>query len=92
VLKTPYFAVSDDAGNFAIRDVPPGEYRLHVYHERATQKTLDQLERSVIVAPGGLDIPALVISETGYVQTPHQDKYGMDYPAGDDLLYSRGQR
>jgi plastocyanin len=90
VLRTPYFAVSDASGNFAIPDVPPGEYRLHVYHERALQQNLEAREQTVKVAAEDLCLPRLAISETGYVQLPHQNKYGLDYPASSDqLLYSK---
>jgi plastocyanin len=93
VLKTPYFAVSDASGAFAIRNVPPGEYRLHVYHERSLQQTLIGVEQTVKVTAEGLDVPRLAISETGYVQTPHQNKYGMEYPpAAEDQLYSRDKK
>jgi plastocyanin len=93
VLKTPYFAVSDDSGHFAIAGVPAGEYRLHVYHERALPQTLEALERTMTVSSDGLEVAPLVISETGYVQTPHQNKYGLDYPAAEDqLLYSRERK
>ena len=93
VLKTPYFAVSDESGAVSIPDVPAGDYTLHVYHERALPKTLSAFERTVKVGPEGLDLSRLVISETQYVQPPHQNKYGMDYPAAEDsLLYSRDKR
>jgi plastocyanin len=45
VLDTPYFAVSNKAGAFEIVNVPPGEYQLHVFHERAAEETLDSLTR-----------------------------------------------
>jgi Polysaccharide lyase family 4, domain II len=35
VFDHPYFAVTDDAGAFTIRDVPPGEYTLELWHEPA---------------------------------------------------------
>jgi plastocyanin len=93
VLNTHYFAVSDDSGNFTIADVPAGEYRLRVYHERALPQTLKALEQTVKVTGEGLQVQPLVISETGYVQTPHQNKYGMDYPATDDqITYSRDRK
>jgi plastocyanin len=90
VLKTPYYAVSDASGGFTIKDVPPGEYRLHVYHERALPQTLQSMECVLKVTAEGLPVPQLVISETGYVLTPHPNKYGREYPATDDqLMYSR---
>lgn len=93
VLKTPYFAVSDESGAVSIHGVPAGEYVLHVYHERALPNTLEALQRTVRVTAEGLDLSKLVISETHYVQPPHQNKYGMDYPAAEDqLLYSRDKK
>lgn len=43
VAETPYFAVSDRAGNFAIPAVPPGHYEVVAWHERAraVRKTID---------------------------------------------------
>lgn len=35
VAETPYFAVSDREGRFAISGVPPGRYELVAWHERA---------------------------------------------------------
>src|SRR5450432_781347 len=61
VLKTPYFVVSDASGNFAIADVPPGEYVLHVYHERALQQNLDAMKQTVKVAAEDLCLPLLAI-------------------------------
>jgi plastocyanin len=89
VLKTPYYAVSDASGTFAIPDVPPGEYRLHLYHERALQENLEAMEQTVKVQVEHMCLPRLVISETGYVQLPHNNKYGLDYPATDGLLYPK---
>lgn len=34
VLQNPYFAVSDETGNFSINQVPPGKYTLRVWNER----------------------------------------------------------
>jgi plastocyanin len=80
VLKYPWFAVSNAAGAFAIHDVPEGDYRLHLYHERTASKTLQALERTVTVSARGVALPSISISETGYVETPHKNKYGHDYP------------
>ncbi len=34
VLDTPYFAVTDQDGNFELQDVPPGDYIVKVWHEK----------------------------------------------------------
>jgi plastocyanin len=38
VSPTPYFAETDDAGNYAIKDVPNGSYKLVVWHEGAKEQ------------------------------------------------------
>jgi len=92
VVDTPYFAVTNRAGEFTISNVPPGEYRLDVFHERATDETLRPLERRVTVGSGNLALPPVEISEAGYLPTPHKNKYGKDYPktVDDGVFYPGG--
>jgi plastocyanin len=80
VLKSPYFTVSAKSGEFNIANLPPGSYRLHVFHERATQPTLDALTRIVDVPAGAVEEGVIAVSETGYLNLPHKNKYGKDYP------------
>lgn len=80
VLPNPYYAVTDSAGGFTIANVPPGEYQLRIFHERALPEVLRFLERRIAVPDGGLRLPLISISETGYTPTPHLNKYGMEYP------------
>ncbi len=47
VSDNPYHAVTDDAGGFAIEDVPPGTYKLKVWHE-----LLGSVDREVKVEGG----------------------------------------
>ena len=47
VVDTPYYAVTDEAGGYVIRNVPPGKYTLVVWHEKK-----DGLEREVAVEAG----------------------------------------
>lgn len=47
VLKHPYFAVSDELGRFEIRNVPPGVYKLVVWHEK-----LGEQERELTLLAG----------------------------------------
>lgn len=78
-LNTPYYALSDTAGNFKLPDVPPGRYRLQVWHERALPATLDALARTVQVNSTGLELGSLRISEEGYIPQPHPNKHGAEY-------------
>ena len=34
VLENPFFAATDAAGNYTIKNVPPGKYKLKAWHER----------------------------------------------------------
>jgi plastocyanin len=89
VLNTPYFGATQKNGNYQLQDVPPGEYSLRFFHERATQTTLDSLTRRVTVVEGNITLPAVAISESGYIVIPHHNKYGHDYtsPPDDDGVY-----
>ena|SRR5579884_12903 len=80
VQNTPWLAVSSHAGEFSIAGVPPGIYRLHVYYERATKETLDNLTETIEVGEGRSVVPPIRVSETGYIEAPHKNKYGRDYP------------
>lgn len=82
VLKSPYYAVSAKNGEFSIANVPPGQYRVRVFHERATEQTLHALERTVDVNGSDLALPGITVSESGYLLVPHKNKFGNDYPAG----------
>jgi plastocyanin len=80
VLRSPYFAVSNKSGVVEISNVPPGSYRLHVFHERATEQTLDALVRTVEVSNDSVTLPPISVSESGYLQVPHKNKFGKEYP------------
>ena len=80
VLSSPWFAVTNAAGDFSIA-APPGDYRLKFFHERALPDVLTALERPVTVASDDLALGVVTISEAGYLVPPHKNKYGKDYPA-----------
>src|SRR6266478_2798523 len=80
VMDTPYFAVSDKTGFFTIENVPPGDYQLHVFHERASAETLDSLTRKITVEIAALELTQMQISESGYLPVEHKNKYDKDYP------------
>ncbi len=76
-LNTPFFDKTKGDGHFEIANVPPGDYVLHA--------TLERLSRKVTVEDAPVTLPAIVISESGYLPIPHKNKYGRDYaPAPDE--------
>jgi plastocyanin len=92
VLSTPYFTATEKDGSFEI-DVPPGAYDLNVFHERATEQTLQQLSRRILVTDSPLRVPPIAVSESGYLPAPHKNKYGKDYapPPDDQVSYGRNR-
>ena len=80
VLDTPWFAATNTQGSFRVAAVPPGEYVLEVFYERALPDVLERLERHVTIGPDDLTLPELLIAEVGYVARPHKNKFGKDYP------------
>lgn len=39
VLQNPYYAVTDKAGNFEIKGIPPGTYKLTFWHEKLKESS-----------------------------------------------------
>jgi plastocyanin len=78
-VDTPFYGISDQSGNFLIRDVPEGHYRFNVWYERSTAENLAELTRSVQVTSSGLDLRVIKISEEGYIPRPHPNKFGQEY-------------
>jgi hypothetical protein len=59
--------------------VPPGEYELRMFHERALPENLEFLEHRITVPEGGLTLPLVSISETGFIPVAHLNKFGKEY-------------
>jgi plastocyanin len=93
VAPTPYIAVSTKGGEFSIQGVEPGEYRMRVFHERSSEQRLRELEKKVTVDRPVVTLPPIVVSESGYIEVPHKDKYGKDYPPviEDRAMYPAGR-
>ncbi len=83
VLNTPYFLKTARNGSFEM-NLPPGEYELSFFHERATEQELAGLARRIVVSESALRLPPIMISEAGYLVAPHKNKYGHDYPPSPD--------
>jgi len=67
VMANPYYAVADGQGRFVIGGVPPGRYRLHVWHD--CYKTISQ---DVVVEAGK-------ITHQKVVYLPEQFRIDMRY-------------
>ncbi len=47
VLQNPYFTLTDNSGKYEIKNVPPGTYKLKVWHEK-----LQETSKEVVVGEG----------------------------------------
>lgn len=74
VLPTPYFTQREGAGAFRL-DLPSGRYRVTAWSERASPVTTE-----IAVAEGDSSIPDLTLDESKYVELPHKNKFGQEYP------------
>lgn len=81
VVDSPYFAVSGKSGDIQISNVPPGNYRLKVWHERAKDDVLNALSKQITVSGGGASLGTIQVDEAGAFSVQHKNKDGKDYAA-----------
>lgn len=74
ILPTPYITQRDGAGAYRL-DLPAGRYRLTAWSERAPSASTE-----ITIAEDGSSIPDLTLDESKYVELPHKNKFGQDYP------------
>ena len=79
VTKSPYYAVSNTAGEVAISGVPAGRYQLNIWHERCLPEALRSLSREVALSPGSTSLGELRLPESGDLLSKHKNMYGRDY-------------
>jgi len=76
-LPTPYYAVSNAAGDVTIPDVPPGRYRLQTWYERSSGEDLGKNTREITLPVDS--VVALHIRQTVEGPVAHKNKFGKDY-------------
>ncbi len=79
-VDTPYYGVSDKAGNVTIENVPEGRYELHAWYERSVPEALKGLTRNVrIAAADSRDLGTIAVQQDPAFTPAHKNKYGQDY-------------
>ena len=87
-VDTPYFGISDRAGNITIANVPDGKYELHVWYERSLPEDLKSLTRTVTISASATDLGTLGVPENPSFAPGHKNKYGQDYTTPPTPSYS----
>ncbi len=77
-VNTPYYAQAGADGRFTIANVPPGTYKLHVWHERAAEQTA-----MLTVPDAGVGGLKYQLDARRYKFVQHKNKNGKDYASGD---------
>jgi hypothetical protein len=75
-LSTPLFAVADAENGFVLRDVPPGDYSLHVWIEGAPPSFLEQQTRRMHLASGMVDLGQIAAPASEAGSMSHTNKFG----------------
>jgi plastocyanin len=78
-LGTPYYAVTDRSGAFAIENVPSGEYELQVWAERAQPDELKKFSRKVRIDGTQLRLETMNIAAAPSMAEGHKNKFGHEY-------------
>jgi plastocyanin len=91
VVPTPYFAVAGADGRYRIQ-APPGQYRLHVWHERGDAVALARLERPITVGASGITAADAAVVVSDQPSGPHKNKYGQSYAFAPSGIFYPGAR
>jgi plastocyanin len=86
-LSTPYFAVTNAGGFVDIRDVPPGNYRLHIWSEAAKSVSPVDAEKVVQVGAVPLHLGEITMEGVADPMENHKNKFGDDYHANHNTPY-----
>ena len=75
-LRTPYWGVSTASGGVTIHNVPPGNYRMHVWSESARAAGT---ERTVQVGATPAHLGEITLEGAADPMAHHKNKFGEDY-------------
>jgi hypothetical protein len=78
-VESSFFGISDKSGHYAIAEVPPGNYTLHVWYENATTESLKSLQKTILIEGDGRTLPVISVSVIKQAPKNHKNKYGQDY-------------
>jgi plastocyanin len=75
-LRTPYWGISTTSGGVTIHNVPPGNYRMHVWSESARATMTD---RTVQIGATPAHLGEITLEGAADPLAHHKNKFGEDY-------------
>jgi plastocyanin len=87
-LNTPLYAIADGKDSVLLHDIPPGDYKLHVWIEGVPQSFLDSLSRPMHFSNQAVDLGLLKAPIAGAGTISHSNMYGQEYPLDGQSPYS----
>jgi hypothetical protein len=88
-LSTPLYALTDANDSFVLRNIPSGDYNMHLWVEGVPQSVLDGLNRLVHLPPRAVDLGTLRIPLMSTGTVPHTNKFGNAYDPHSKSPYDR---
>ena len=79
VVDSPYFTVSNGAGEISIPHVPSGRYLVHVWEEHCSAKNLKAASRRADIGVNDVSLGSIHLEESQELVMVHLNKYGRDY-------------
>jgi plastocyanin len=78
VLRTSHFAITGKDGSFRIPHVTPGQYKLEVWYELASESELASLRKDLQITQGENALDTITVHSSDKSQE-HLNKYGEPY-------------
>lgn len=93
VVKTPYYGISNRAGDVTISDVTAGRYELQMWQERCLPDALKAQAREITVDQAAVSLGTIALPASRDLLAPHKNLYGKDYdvPTPPNSLYDQPQ-
>jgi plastocyanin len=78
-VNTRYYAVSNRSGDVIIPNVPPGTYRLKVWHERSLPQGVKDLPLQIVASEQEHNVGTIRLTLSADLIARHKNKYSKDY-------------
>ena len=78
-LSTGLYAIADEKNGFDLRNIPPGDYELHLWIEGVPQSTLQGLVHAVHLHSRVVDLGAVTAPMPRAGNMAHENMFGEDY-------------